>query len=164
MSRNWPQMLRSTIARSGNSAVSSENALAGRLLGCRRESRAVLIPSTPRALVVAPTPAVAERLVTCLQERGFRTSLVTDFRAARQELDVHPPALLVTEIRLGAFNGLHLTLRARARFPEMPAIVVGDADCVLEAEARMQHVPYVGPFDEGAFIDSVCSARAASIS
>src|SRR5690606_29444671 len=44
------------------------------------------------------------------------------------------PALLISEVRLGEYNGLHLALRARAR--DIPAVIVGDADPVLEHDAR----------------------------
>lgn len=105
-----------------------------------------------RALVVAPTPEIAQRLVCWLSTRGHEVVLLNDFASARRELDARPPSLLVTELKLGAFNGLHLTLRARARFPGMSAIVIGEADCVLQAEAREQHTRYlVRPFDESTF-------------
>lgn len=105
-----------------------------------------------RALVVAPTPEIAQILVGWLSARGYEVVLRNDFAAARQELDARPPSLLVTELKLGAFNGLHLTLRARARIPGVSAIVIGDADCVLQAEARQQHIRYlVRPFDESTF-------------
>ena len=109
-----------------------------------------------RALVVAPTPELAQSLVGWLASRGYDVLLLTDFAAARQELDARPPRLLVTELKLGAFNGLHLTLRARARCPGVSGIVIGEADCVLQAEARQQHVRYlVPPFDESTFADTV---------
>lgn len=105
-----------------------------------------------RALVVAPTPEIAQSLVDWLSAHGHEVVLLNDFAAARQELDARPPSLLVTELKLGAFNGLHLTLRARARTPSVTAIVIGDADCVLQAEAREQHTRYlVRPFDERTF-------------
>jgi len=108
------------------------------------------------ALVVAPTPEIAQRLVGWLSSHGHEVVLLNDFASARQELDARPPGLLVTELKLGAFNGLHLTLRARARFPSVSAIVIGDADCVLQAEARTQHTQYlVRPFDESTFAGMV---------
>ena len=110
-----------------------------------------MIPHS-RALVVAPTPEIAQSLVYWLTARGHEVVLLNDFAAARRELDARPPSLLVTELKLGAFNGLHLTLRARARFPGVSAIVIGEADCVLQAEARQQHIRYlVRPFDESTF-------------
>ena len=112
--------------------------------------------TSPRAIVVTPTPDLARQVVDCLSSRGLEVSVLGDFAAARQEIDRRPPCLIVTEIKLGDFNGLHLTLRARARSPEVAAIVIGEADCVLQAEALRQHVTYVvGPFEEGAFVTAV---------
>ena len=109
-----------------------------------------------RTLVVAPTPDIAQNLVGWLASRGHDVLLLTDFAVARQEIDARPPRLLVTELRLGAFNGLHLTLRARARCPGVSAIVVGEADCGLQGEARQQHIKYlVRPFDESTFADTL---------
>jgi hypothetical protein len=85
-------------------------------------------------------------------------SLMTDFDAARHELNVRPPHLLVTELKLGAFNGLHLALRARTQCPRVQAIVIGEADCVLQAEALRHDASYVvEPFEEGKFMDTVAS-------
>jgi DNA-binding response OmpR family regulator len=108
-----------------------------------------MMRSCRRILVVAANPALAETVVSWLSTAGHRASVVTDFASAKPELDAHPPDLLVTEIKLGAFNGLHLAIRSRAT---TPAIVIGDPDCVLEAEARQQQVQYLSlPLDETAF-------------
>jgi hypothetical protein len=51
-------------------------------------------------------------------------------------LDEGPvPEILVTDVRLGPYNGLHLVAVARVEFPRTSAIVVGAADHVLEIEA-----------------------------
>jgi hypothetical protein len=43
------------------------------------------------------------------------------------------PDLLITELKLGEHNGLHLALRARAK--SVPAVVIGEPDPVLERDA-----------------------------
>jgi DNA-binding NarL/FixJ family response regulator len=61
-------------------------------------------------MIVDPDPASLERL-----RRAAGTAAVevfTDFRAARARLLAAPPELLVTNLRLDAFNGLHLALLA----------------------------------------------------
>lgn len=45
------------------------------------------------------------------------------------------PEMLVTDVRLGPYNGLHLVAMARVEFPRTAAIVIGAADHVLEIEA-----------------------------
>jgi DNA-binding NtrC family response regulator len=100
-----------------------------------------------RVLVVAPTPGVAERVLGCLGEQEIVVR--TDFASARRELDEHPPDLIVTEVRLGAFNGLHLAIRAHGRGVATQTIVVGTPDPVLQAEALHHHAAYITtPVDE----------------
>jgi len=99
--------------------------------------------SNRRVLVVAPHADVAETVVGWLTSQGHETRLVTDFVSAKPELDAHPPDLLVTEIKLGAFNGLHLAIRAHSQCTRTSTIVIGDADNALEREAFEQHASYV---------------------
>ena len=83
-------------------------------------------------------------LVSWLRESGCETALTTSFSAGRDQLDAGP-AIIMAQVRLGAYNGLHLALRARAM--GIPAIVLGDADPATEREARMVGAAYLNPFD-----------------
>ena len=108
------------------------------------------------ALVVAPTTAIAQYLAERLGSRGFEVVRRTEFTAARSEIAREPLALLVTELKLGDYNGLHLTLAARERSPEIVAIVIGHADPVLEREAQRQGAQYlVWPFTDAALDEAV---------
>jgi DNA-binding NtrC family response regulator len=107
-----------------------------------------------RVLVVAPTHDVAERIVGCFPDS--ETVVRTDFAAAKSELDQHPPDLLVSEVRLGAFNGLHLAIRANGRGLSTQTILIGPRDSVLEAEASQQHAHYLtSPVDEARLRETV---------
>ena len=107
-----------------------------------------------RVLVVAPTSDVASRIVGCFT--GCDTVVQTDFAAARSELDTHPPDILVSEVRLGAFNGLHLAIRAKGRGLHTRTILVGAPDRVLQAEASEQHAHYLTvPLDDAALRDTL---------
>jgi DNA-binding response OmpR family regulator len=112
--------------------------------------------TTPRrVLVVAPDPDVADTLIDWLSSQGHAAHVVTDFEAAKPELDGNPPDLLVTEVKLGAFNGLHLAIRARTSPWDTPSIVIGDPDCVLEKDARNEHVRYLTqPLEESVFSET----------
>jgi CheY-like chemotaxis protein len=93
-----------------------------------------------RVLVVAPTPQLAATLLEWLTEAGHEVILVTSFLAGKARLE-HGPSVLISEVRLGDFNGLHLALRARTG--EIPSIVVGSPDPVLEREAERLGVAYL---------------------
>jgi len=87
-------------------------------------------------LVVDSRPAVLYSIVEALQSAGYSTAGATTFEEAGGRLKAHPPRLLLTGIRLGAFNGLHLVIRARFDHPNTASIILSDAaDAVLEAEA-----------------------------
>ncbi len=56
-----------------------------------------------------------------------------DFVVAKTLLEARAD-FLISELKLGAYNGLHLAIRAAGQ--GTPAIIVGDADPVLQAEAE----------------------------
>jgi len=109
-----------------------------------------------RVVVVAPDAAVGGRLVAWLAAEGHEARLCTSFTEARPQLDARPPDLLVTELKLGAYNGLHLAIRAKHRRPATSVIVIGERDHVLEREARQYDAEYfAGPLQKGAFTATV---------
>jgi DNA-binding response OmpR family regulator len=96
--------------------------------------------STPNVLLVAPTPRIAALIGARLTEVGLRVTLVKSFKAARRRLE-SLPSLLIAEVRLGEFNGLHLALRAQAR--GIRAIVLGEDDSVMRREAETLGADYL---------------------
>ena len=79
-----------------------------------------------------------------LRSAGHLVTRAFGFEDAKRQLQFEPPDLLMTDVRLGAYNGLHLVIRAHAEHPEMPAIVVdADHDPVLEREASDVGAAYV---------------------
>jgi DNA-binding response OmpR family regulator len=89
--------------------------------------------SRPQVLIVANTPALAEHLHGWLVPRGYRSKVATTFASAMVQLRTHPH-LVISQLRLGAYNGLHVALRARNA--GIPAVVIGTPDAVLERDAR----------------------------
>jgi DNA-binding response OmpR family regulator len=98
-----------------------------------------------RVVVVAPTPSVAGIVVAALSGAGHEVVLMADFTSAKSAVDERPPDLIVAEVRLGAFNGFHLVIRARARGARAPAILIGPADAILEADAMDRKICYMVP-------------------
>jgi DNA-binding response OmpR family regulator len=87
-----------------------------------------------RILLVEPDSrwsAATERL---LSEAGYLTVSVQTFNDAIRQLAVNGPDLLVTAVRLGPFNGLHLVLRGRGDYPYLPIIVTGEEQDPLLAD------------------------------
>jgi DNA-binding response OmpR family regulator len=98
------------------------------------------LTDNPDVLLVACTADVAADVRARLTEAGMRLSLVDTFAAAREHLQ-SLPSLLISEVRLGEYNGLHLAMRARAS--GIPAIILGETDPVTEREAHKLGAAYV---------------------
>jgi DNA-binding response OmpR family regulator len=90
-----------------------------------------------RILVVDDEPAVLETLAWGLRRAGFDVVAHARFADARRQIDTDPPDALVTDVRLGAFNGLQLALHMRQAKPNAPIIVLsGFDDSMLRKEAE----------------------------
>ena len=80
-----------------------------------------------------------------LVSAGFLVTCASTYDQAKRGLVVAPPDLLVTDVRLGAYNGLHLVVRAHSDHPSMPAIVLDvHHDRVLESETQNAGAVYIG--------------------
>jgi len=94
----------------------------------------------PNILLVTPTTSLAAYVLAWLTDAGCRVTIVTSFSAAKAHVDCGP-ALMISEVRLSEYNGLHLALRAQLR--SVPAIILGDADPVMKAEAEKLGATYL---------------------
>jgi DNA-binding NtrC family response regulator len=84
-------------------------------------------------LVVAKTRRLTRRLEFALRAGGLHTRVANTFHDAKACLDRLPRvSLIVSEMKLGEFNGLHLALRGQAL--HIPAIVLGERAFAREAE------------------------------
>ena len=87
-------------------------------------------------------------LTATLEDEGHRVTATASFAEARQQLEKHPPGVVISDIRLGAFNGLHLALLA-TDLPTTASIVLDDhRDHVFESQAQQFRSVYlVKPID-----------------
>jgi|RhiMetdeSRZDD1v2_1073273.scaffolds.fasta_scaffold2021658_1 DNA-binding response OmpR family regulator len=98
-----------------------------------------------KVLVVAQDTRLTMTLVSLLRESGCEPAVTTSYSAGRDQLDARP-AFVIAEVRLGAYNGLHLALKARAK--GIPAAVFGDANPTTEREARQVGAAYLSAYDD----------------
>ena len=94
-------------------------------------------------IIVNPDPAVLAEQLVCFQREGFAVAGTTSFVDARALIAVFHPNALVTAIRIGEYNGLHLAILARTKYGDLPTIVLGGEDPVLEREAENTGAQYV---------------------
>lgn len=92
---------------------------------------------TETLLIVEPDYASSCSMVESLAPGRYRTLTAPEFGIGMQLLHSERPQLLITVVRLGQFNGLHLVVLGRASDPRLAAIVIDDRkDSVLEREAK----------------------------
>jgi DNA-binding response OmpR family regulator len=117
-----------------------------------------------RLLVVNADPDARAAMDRMLSTAGNMVTSVAEFEQAEERLVYAPPDLLVTSVKLGSHNGIHLVLRARSDHPHTQAIVVHtDEDAVLEKEATSAGATYIRmPVDEMRFMTLVDSLLARS--
>jgi DNA-binding NtrC family response regulator len=88
------------------------------------------------AVVVDDDASVLRLLRDLLTQAGFEVEPYNDFQAAKERLRLGGVDVLVTDVRLGAFNGLQLVVRAKTTSPNVLAVVLtGYDDQVLHQDA-----------------------------
>ena len=98
------------------------------------------MPRRHHVVIVAQNPALAKALLNWLGDAGYELTIATTFAAGKALID-RAPALIISELKLGEYNGLHLALKAGA--VGVPAIVIGPSDKVLERDADDLGVTYI---------------------
>jgi CheY-like chemotaxis protein len=90
------------------------------------------------ALVVESDAAQLASTVEVLRALDYEVVAAQTFDDARRQMaEMDGLSLLVADIRLGQFNGLHLAFRARAHHPDIGLVITDQAfDVTLEAETR----------------------------
>ena len=97
-----------------------------------------------RILVLDDDEHALSGVVELLRDAGHHVTGAATYDAAKRLLVVSPFDLLITDVRLRSFNGLHLVMQARADHPEMAVIIVtGYDDPLIETEAHRYHAELV---------------------
>ena len=109
-------------------------------------------------LVVARDPQLAERLIGWLEESGREATLAASFADAGEHLAARP-SLVITELKLGEYNGLHLALKAFVA--GIPAIVIGPEDPVLRRDADKIHAAYLTAVSREIVLETIARLHAA---
>lgn len=101
-------------------------------------------PSGRRVLVVDDQPSILEGVQLLLEGAGHDVTACATFGDARRALLAATYDVLLTDIRLGAFNGLQLAVIARQRDPHIRiAVFSGTDDAVLREEASRVSAAYL---------------------
>lgn len=98
----------------------------------------------PVALVVEPRLHDLLSVLAGVSGLGFDVSVAETFKDAKAALRTARPALLVVDVKLHEYNGLHLVLWGRRLWGDVPAVVTAGADDpVLQSEAEQLGATFV---------------------
>jgi DNA-binding response OmpR family regulator len=108
-------------------------------------------------LVVSNDHTQLVQTVSILRGAGYHARGASTFEDASRLLKHRPPDLVIADECLGDFNGLHIIMRARARHPDVLAIVTSPVKSRgLEADARSLNVEcMLKPRDPAEWVASV---------
>ena len=84
--------------------------------------------------------------------------LASTFPLAKSILLEAKPDVLVTDLRLHAFNGIHLALWSRVCLPHLRSVIIGQTDPSLAADARAFGFDYVQDGSPAAIVDHTLRA------
>ena len=94
-------------------------------------------PVRSSILLVDTRAANLRRLSDTLQRAGHRVIEAASFEDAKHALAVHEPDILISALRLAAFNGLHLIHLGRLSNPNLNAIILStERDASLHDEVH----------------------------
>lgn len=110
-----------------------------------------------RVLVVHDNPATLKKLETLLVATGCSVTATTSFPLAKRALRDSDIDIVVADVRLGAFNGLHLAVRTRSEYPNRAVIITNASqDVWFEHEAKSYGASFiVDPVHNSGFLETV---------
>ena len=114
-------------------------------------------PSPLTALVVEPNGPDMAFIESALTSAGFIVTRTDNFKDAKALLVEALPRLLVTEIRLGAYNGLQLAYRGKSAMPQMTIVLTSEyPDPVLQRDVERIGATFVPkPLTAGELVAAV---------
>ena len=97
-----------------------------------------------RILVLDDDEHALSGIVEILRDAGHHVTGAATYDAAKRLLAVTAFDLLVTDVRLRSFNGLHLVMQTHADHPDMAVVIItGYDDPMIELEANRYHADLV---------------------
>jgi CheY-like chemotaxis protein len=115
-----------------------------------------------RILVLDDDDSALAGIVELLRDAGYLVTGVTTYDAAKRLLALDLYDLLITDIRLRGFNGLHLVRQSHRDRPEMGIIIISGYDePMIEVEAGRYGAEFVRkPIKPAAFLQTVARCLA----
>jgi FixJ family two-component response regulator len=113
-----------------------------------------------RILLVDPSAASTAAAEHVLVGAGYRAAAVSTFDQALRQIALDCPDVLITAIRLAAFNGLHLVIRLRVEHANLPVLITGHMSDFTSDAARYGARFIQTPLDPALLLKNVAEALA----
>ena len=116
-----------------------------------------------RILVIDDDEHALAGIVELLRDAGHHVTGAATYDAAKRLLAVSGFDLLISDVRLRSFNGLHLVMQSRSDLPDMAVIIItGYNDPLIDLEANRYHAELVRkPIKPSQFLETVARTLAA---
>jgi len=117
-----------------------------------------------RALIVDDDLRILALATRWLAGSDFEIQTASTFADARNEIREHAPDIVVTDIRLGEFNGIQLGMIARETRPDVKLVIMsGYDDPVLRRDVDDLHATFLSkPMRQHALVAAMRETGAAS--
>jgi len=118
-----------------------------------------------RVVIVDDNEPLLHAMEQCVASAGHDVVVFAQFESAKTYLATTQFDVLVTDVRLGAYNGLQLAMFAKLEHPETTAIVLsGFDDPVLRKDAASIGARFcLKPVGTDALLDGIASPPTQSI-
>jgi CheY-like chemotaxis protein/anti-sigma regulatory factor (Ser/Thr protein kinase) len=93
----------------------------------------------PRIVVAEDSPTQASQIRLLLEENGFDVRTESDGRPALAAVERDPPDIVLTDLQMPTMDGLALVEALRARFPQVPVVLMtafGSEEIAIQALQR----------------------------
>jgi CheY-like chemotaxis protein len=110
-----------------------------------------------RILVLDDDEHALAGIVELLRDMGYHVTAAATYDAAKRLLGLSSYDLLITDVRLRGFNGLHLVMQSRVDYPDMAVMIItGYDEPMMELEAGRYHAQFVRkPINPPQFMEAV---------
>jgi DNA-binding NtrC family response regulator len=118
-----------------------------------------------RVVIVDDNEPLLHAMEQCVASAGHDVVVFAQFESAKTYLATTQFDVLVTDVRLGAYNGLQLAMFAKLEHPETTAIVLsGFDDPVLRKDAASIGARFcLKPVGTDALLDGIASPPSQSV-
>ena len=116
-----------------------------------------------RLLVLDDDPHALEGITELLRDSGYDVTPSSSYQESKQLMSETLYDLLITDVRLRGFNGLHLVMQCRREYPEMALMIMtGYDEPLLELEASRYNAQFIRkPIKPPDFLAQVASSLGA---